>query len=107
MNSMSTNLTGQIREISYVTTAVAREALSKKITGNMKGEVLELKSTVNNMVDFLDLFAGEVARVSREMKEGKLGSQVDLQSLEVEGIWKGKHHDRSYDEQNVVLRSKE
>jgi signal transduction histidine kinase/HAMP domain-containing protein/ActR/RegA family two-component response regulator len=87
MNLMAGNLTGQIRNIAEVTTAVANGDLSTKITVDAKGEFLELKNTVNSMVDQLNSFAGEVTRVAREVGvEGKLGGQA--QSTEVSGVWK-------------------
>jgi HAMP domain-containing protein len=77
VNLMAANLTGQVRNIAEVTTAVAMGDLSKKITVDVKGEVLELKSTINTMVDQLNSFAGEVTRVAREVgSEGKLGGQA-------------------------------
>ncbi len=85
---MATNLTDQVRDIAEVTTAVADGDLSKKITADVRGEFLELKNTVNAMVDQLNRFAGEVTRVAREVGvEGKLGGQA--QSEEVSGVWKG------------------
>ncbi|MBS3647540.1 HAMP domain-containing protein [Pseudaminobacter sp. 19-2017] len=87
VNSMAENLTGQVRNIADVTTAVARGDLSKKITVDVKGEILELKSTINTMVDQLNSFAGEVTRVAREVgTEGKLGGQARVEG--VAGIWK-------------------
>ena len=87
VNLMAGNLTGQVRNIAEVTTAVANGDLSKKITIDVKGEFLELKNTVNAMVDQLNAFAGEVTRVAREVGvEGKLGGQA--QSKEVGGVWK-------------------
>ena len=77
VNSMAGNLTGQVRNIAEVTTAVAKGDLSKKITVDVKGEILELKNTVNTMVDQLNAFASEVTRVAREVgTEGKLGGQA-------------------------------
>src|SRR5436853_287111 len=77
VNAMATNLTGQVRNIAEVTTAVARGDLSRKITVDVKGEILELKNTINTMVDQLNGFAAEVTRVAREVgTEGKLGGQV-------------------------------
>jgi HAMP domain-containing protein len=77
VNAMATNLTGQVRNIAEVTTAVARGDLSKKITVEVKGEILELKNTINVMVDQLNGFASEVTRVAREVgTEGKLGGQA-------------------------------
>jgi signal transduction histidine kinase/HAMP domain-containing protein/ActR/RegA family two-component response regulator len=87
VNVMAANLTGQVRDIAEVTTAVANGDLSKKITADVKGEFLELKNTVNAMVDQLNRFASEVTRVAREVGvEGKLGGQA--QSAEVAGVWK-------------------
>jgi signal transduction histidine kinase/HAMP domain-containing protein/ActR/RegA family two-component response regulator len=87
VNLMAGNLTGQVRNIAMVTTAVANGDLSKKISIDVKGEFLELKNTVNAMVDQLNAFAGEVTRVAREVGvEGKLGGQA--QSKEVAGVWK-------------------
>ena len=80
VNSMAGNLTGQVRNIADVTTAVANGDLSKKITVDVKGEILELKNTINTMVDQLSSFAAEVTRVAREVgTEGKLGGQADVQ----------------------------
>src|SRR3954454_12967512 len=88
VNSMAANLTGQVRNIADVTTAVARGDLSKKITVDVKGEMLELKSTINTMVDQLNAFAGEVSRVAKEVgTEGKLGGQAQVKG--VGGVWKG------------------
>jgi signal transduction histidine kinase/HAMP domain-containing protein/ActR/RegA family two-component response regulator len=87
VNVMAGNLTGQVRDIAEVTTAVANGDLSKKITADVNGEFLELKNTVNAMVDQLNRFASEVTRVAREVGvEGKLGGQA--QSAEVAGVWK-------------------
>ena len=87
VNGMAANLTGQVRNIADVTTAVARGDLSKKITANAKGEILELKNTINVMVDQLNSFASEVTRVAREVgSEGKLGGQADVKG--VDGTWK-------------------
>ena len=87
VNLMAGNLTGQLRNIAEVTTAVANGDLSKKISIDVKGEFLELKNTVNAMVDQLNAFASDVTRVAREVGvEGKLGGQV--QSTEVSGVWK-------------------
>ncbi|OCK55245.1 HAMP domain-containing protein [Bradyrhizobium sp. LMTR 3] len=87
VNSMAGNLTGQVRNIAEVTTAVAKGDLSKKITVDVKGEILELKNTVNTMVDQLNAFASEVTRVAREVgTEGKLGGQAQVP--EVAGTWK-------------------
>ncbi|MBA3771563.1 MAG: HAMP domain-containing protein [Ramlibacter sp.] len=87
VNSMGSNLTAQVRNIAEVTTAVAAGDLSKKITVDVKGEILELKNTINTMVDQLRSFASEVTRVAREVgTEGKLGGQADVQG--VAGTWK-------------------
>jgi HAMP domain-containing protein/CheY-like chemotaxis protein/signal transduction histidine kinase len=87
VNSMASNLTGQVRNIAEVTTAVARGDLSRKITVDVKGEILELKNTINTMVDQLNAFAGEVTRVAREVgTEGKLGGQALVPG--VAGTWK-------------------
>ena len=87
VNSMAGNLTAQVREIAEVTTAVATGDLSKKITVDVKGEILELKDTINTMVDQLSSFASEVTRVAREVgTEGKLGGQADVPG--VSGTWK-------------------
>ena len=87
VNFMASNLTGQVRNIADVTKAVANGDLSKKITVDVKGEILELKNTVNTMVDQLSSFAAEVTRVAREVgTEGKLGGQAQVQG--VSGIWK-------------------
>jgi HAMP domain-containing protein/signal transduction histidine kinase/CheY-like chemotaxis protein len=87
VNSMAGNLTGQVRNIAAVTTAVAKGDLSKKITVDVKGEILELKNTINTMVDQLSAFASEVTRVAREVgTEGKLGGQANVPG--VAGTWK-------------------
>src|SRR5204863_319397 len=87
VNSMASNLTGQVRNIAEVATAVAQGDLSKKITVNVSGEILQLKETMNTMVDQLNAFAGEVTRVAREVgTEGKLGGQAKV--LGVAGTWK-------------------
>ena len=87
VNFMASNLTGQVRNIAAVTTAVARGDLSKKITVDVKGEILELKDTINVMVDQLSSFASEVTRVAREVgTEGKLGGQANVPG--VAGTWK-------------------
>src|ERR1700710_2106085 len=87
VNSMASNLTGQVRNIAEVTTAVARGDLSRKITVDVKGEILELKNTINTMVDQLNGFAGEVTRVAKEVgTEGKLGGQAQVPG--VAGTWK-------------------
>jgi HAMP domain-containing protein/signal transduction histidine kinase/CheY-like chemotaxis protein len=87
VNQMASNLTGQVRNIAEVTTAVAKGDLSKKITVDVKGEILELKNTINTMVDQLNSFSSEVTRVSREVgTEGKLGGQANVPG--VAGTWK-------------------
>jgi len=87
VNSMAGNLTGQVRNIAEVSTAIARGDLSRKITVDVKGEILELKNTINTMVDQLNAFAAEVTRVAREVgTEGKLGGQAQV--LGVAGTWK-------------------
>ncbi|MDB5033081.1 MAG: Hybrid signal transduction histidine kinase, partial [Chlorobi bacterium] len=87
VNFMASNLTGQVRNIAEVTTAVATGDLSKKITVDVKGEILELKNTVNTMVDQLSSFAAEVTRVAREVgTEGRLGGQANVPG--VAGTWK-------------------
>src|SRR5204862_2107410 len=79
--------TGQVRNIAEVTTAVAKGDLSKKITAEARGEILELKSTINTLVDQLNAFAGEVVRVAREVgTDGKLGGQATVPG--VAGVWK-------------------
>ncbi len=87
VNGMANNLTGQVRNIAEVTTAVARGDLTRKITVDARGEILELKNTVNAMVDRLNSFAAEVTRVAREVgTDGKLGGQADVR--DVVGVWK-------------------
>src|SRR5205814_833904 len=87
VNSMASNLTGQVRNIAEVTTAVANGDLSKKITVQRTGELLELKNTINTMVDQLNAFASEVTRVAREVgTEGQLGGQAHVKG--VSGTWK-------------------
>src|SRR5437879_7227184 len=87
VNSMAGNLTGQVRNIADVTTAVAKGDLSKTITVDVKGEILQLKNTINTMVDQLSSFASEVTRVAREVgTEGILGGQADVKG--VAGTWK-------------------
>ena len=84
---MAGNLTNQVRNIADVTTAVANGDLSKKITVEARGEILELKDTINTMVDQLNAFASEVTRVAREVgSEGKLGGQATVKG--VAGTWK-------------------
>src|SRR5207302_1342695 len=87
VNSMAGNLTGQVRNIAEVTTAVANGDLRKKVTVDVKGEILQLKNTINAMVDQLNSFATEVTRAAREVgTEGKLGGQADVKG--VSGTWK-------------------
>src|SRR5207245_1250566 len=87
VNFMAGNLTSQVRNIAEVTTAVANGDLSKKITVDVKGEILELKNTINTMVDQLNSFASEVTRVAREVgTEGKLGGQAEARG--VAGVWR-------------------
>jgi signal transduction histidine kinase/DNA-binding response OmpR family regulator/HAMP domain-containing protein len=87
VNTMAGNLTSQVRNIAEVTTAVANGDISKKITVEGRGEILELKNTINTMVDQLNAFAGEVTRVAREVgTEGKLGGQAQVK--DVGGVWK-------------------
>src|SRR5437867_7447475 len=79
---MASNLTGQVRNIAAVTTAVAKGDLSKKITVDVKGEIAELKETINTMVDQLSSFAAEVTRVAREVgTEGRLGGQAEVRGV--------------------------
>src|SRR5438034_5538044 len=87
LNLLAANLTTQVRNIAEVTTAVARGGLSRKITVDVKGEILELKNTINTMVDQLNAFAAEVTRVAREVgTDGKLGGQAQVP--EIDGVWK-------------------
>src|ERR1700738_3349543 len=87
VNVMASNLTGQVRSIAQVTTAVAQGDLTKKIDVDARGEILELKTTINTMVDQLSSFAAEVTRVAREVgREGKLGGQAEVEG--VSGTWK-------------------
>ena len=87
VNLLAANLTAQVRNIAEVTTAVARGDLSRKITVDVKGEILELKNTINTMVDQLNAFAAEVTRVAREVgTDGKLGGQAQVPG--VGGTWK-------------------
>src|SRR5207245_2538198 len=87
VNSMASNLTNQVRNIAGVTTAVARGDLSRKISVDAQGEILELKNTINTMVDQLNAFASEVTRVAREVgTEGRLGGQAEVKG--VAGAWK-------------------
>src|SRR5262249_9683541 len=92
VNFMATNLTDQVRNIAEVTTAVAGGDLSRKITVEGRGEILELQNTINVMVDQLNAFASEVTRVAREVgTDGRLGGQADVRG--VAGAWKGLAHD--------------
>ena len=87
MNTLADNLTSQVRNIAEVTTAVAKGDLSQKITVDARGEVLQLKSTINTMVDQLSSFAAEVTRVAKEVgTEGRLGGQAQVKG--VSGVWK-------------------
>src|SRR5204862_1890649 len=87
VNSMASSLTAQVRNIAEVTVAVAKGDLSKKITVDVRGEILDLKNTINTMVDQLNAFASEVTRVAREVgTEGKLGGQAEVR--DVAGTWK-------------------
>src|SRR5262249_13133790 len=87
VNAMATNLTAQVRNIAKVTTAVARGGLSRKITVDVKGDILELKEPINTMVDQLNSFSSEVTRVAREVgTEGKLGGQAAVPGIA--GTWK-------------------
>src|SRR5437868_2125839 len=87
VNSMASNLTGQVRNIAEVTTAVANGDLSKKITVDVRGEIAELKSTINTIVDQLNSFAADVTRVAREVgTEGSLGGQAHVKGIA--GTWK-------------------
>src|SRR6202043_735785 len=88
VNAMAGNLTSQVRDIARVATAIANGDLAQKITVDAKGEILQLKDTINKMVDQLNTFAGEVTRVAKEVgTEGKLGGQADVKG--VAGTWKG------------------
>ena len=96
VNAMATNLTGQVRNIAEVTTAVARGDLSRKITVDVRGEILQLKETINTMVDQLNGFAAEVTRVAREVgTEGKLGGQAEVQGRQRH--LEGPHRQRQLD----------
>src|SRR5690349_13498335 len=84
---MASNLTGQVRNIAEVATAIENGDLSRKITVDVRGEILELKNTINTMVDQLNAFASEVTRVAREVgTDGKLGGQAEVKG--VSGTWK-------------------
>src|SRR5262249_43352457 len=87
VNPMTSNLTAQVRNTTHVRTAVANGDLSKKITVDVRGEILQLKEAINTMVDQLNAFAAEVTRVAREVgTEGKLGGQAQVR--DVSGVWK-------------------
>ena len=93
---MAGNLTAQVRNIAEVTTAVAKGDLSRKITVQVRGEILELKNTINTMVDQLSSFASEVTRVAREVgTEGKLGGQAEVEG--VAGTWRDLDGERQLD----------
>src|SRR3712207_6099827 len=101
VNFMAANLTNQVRNIAAVTTAVANGDLSKKITVDVRGEILELKNTINTMVDQLGTFASEVTRVAREVgTEGKLGGQAMVRG--VGGTWKDLTDNVNLDRKSVV-----
>ncbi|MDQ3933660.1 MAG: HAMP domain-containing protein [Actinomycetota bacterium] len=101
VNLMASNLTDQVRNIAQVTTAVANGDLSKKITVDAKGEILELKDTINTMVDQLNAFAAEVTRVAREVgTEGKLGGQAEVE--DVSGTWRGLTENVNYLASNLT-----
>ncbi|HYV66121.1 MAG TPA: HAMP domain-containing protein, partial [Myxococcales bacterium] len=103
VNFMANNLTGQVRNIALVTTAVANGDLSKKITVDVKGEILELKNTINTMVDQLNSFASEVTRVAREVgTEGKLGGQADVHG--VAGVWKNLTDNVNFMARNLTMQ---
>jgi len=105
VNSMASNLTSQVRNIADVTTAVANGDLSRKITVDVRGEILELKNTVNTMVDQLNALAGEVTRVAYEVgTEGKLGGQADVKG--VGGIWKDLTENVNTMNQNLTDRTR-
>jgi HAMP domain-containing protein len=103
VNNMARNLTDQVRNIADVTTAVAKGDLSKKITVDVKGEILELKNTMNTMVDQLSNFASEVTRVAREVgTEGKLGAQAEVK--DVSGTWKDLTDTVNYMASNLTIQ---
>jgi HAMP domain-containing protein/signal transduction histidine kinase/CheY-like chemotaxis protein len=103
VNFMANNLTGQVRNIALVTTAVANGDLSKKITVDVKGEILELKNTINTMVDQLNSFASEVTRVAREVgTEGKLGGLADVHG--VAGVWKNLTDNVNFMARNLTMQ---
>src|SRR5207302_1090025 len=103
VNLLANNLTAQVRIIADVTTSVAKGDLSRKITVDAKGEVLELKNTINTMVDQLNAFAGEVTRVAREVgTEGKLGGQAEVKG--VGGTWKDLTDNVNFMASNLTTR---
>src|SRR2546426_10391236 len=102
-NGMASNLTGQVRNIADVTTAVANGDLSRKITVDARGEVLQLKETINTMVDQLSSFADEVTRVAREVgTEGKLGGQAQVEG--VSGTWRDLTENVNYLASNLTAQ---
>src|SRR5436189_1710964 len=103
VNSMAGNLTAQVRNIAAVTTAVANGDLSKKITVDVRGEILELKGTINTMVDQLRSFGSEVTRVAREVgSEGKLRGQADVRGLA--GVWKDRGENVNFMASNLTTQ---
>ncbi|WP_235427291.1 HAMP domain-containing protein [Cohnella kolymensis] len=103
VNNMARNLTDQVRNIAGVTTAVAKGDLTKKITVDVKGEMLELKVTMNTMLDQLSNFASEVTRVAREVgTEGKLGAQAEVK--DVSGTWKDLTDTVNYMASNLTVQ---
>src|SRR5436853_474661 len=103
VNYMAGNLTSQVRNIALVTTAVANGDLSQKITVDVRGEVLELKATINAMVDRLRAFAAEVTRVAREVgTEGKLGGQAKVEG--VAGTWRDLTDNVNYMASNLTVQ---
>src|SRR6202158_269087 len=106
VNSMAGNLTAQVRNIAEVTTAVAKGDLSRKITVTVRGEILELKNTINTMVDQLSSFASEVTRVAREVgTEGKLGGQAEVKG--VAGTWKDLTDSVNFMASNLTVQLRE
>src|SRR5439155_1746912 len=105
VNWMASNLTNQMRNIAEVTTAVAHGDLSKKITVDVRGEILELKNTINTMMDQLSSFASEVTRVAREVgTEGKLGGQAQVKG--VAGTWKDLTDNVNFMASNLTRQSR-
>jgi len=103
VNTMAANLTSQVRDIANVATAVAKGDLSQKVTVDVKGELLQLKQNLNQMVDSLNLFAGEVTRVAQEVgTEGKLGGQASVPN--VSGVWKELTDNVNYMASNLTLQ---